>query len=364
MNPDDTKIKIWTEDSDAMITKTNSYIPNGNRLQAYHNYSYGDLFADGVEQMYYVQALAAGEHNVDVVYVLDGEDLWTETACIATVWIEFADYLTNIRNLTHPGDDYAQYTNCIAIEWQSTPDNKLNLYNLLDITPAYYSSDKITFEIADLIFGSASVDANDYLIYSVSALGKGDIYSFGINAKFDEQVTDRLIVVIYPTATRVAFTNWYADNANMNWLSELPAVYSRLGANNTDPEPSSSNNWYAPKSPHLYYHNDAAFGMRSSETTGGHGHQACYDTNGVLIVSGVSAGSADFSAPWSWSNWSTAHIANDVKPFVWAFQLNGNPVMQTNKGLNTSNPLIIEGSYLEDYFDRRPPHTDEQINPE
>jgi len=77
---DETKIKVWTEDSNAMTTRTNSYIPNGNRLQPYHNYSYSDLFSDGAEKTFYVQALEAGKHNIDVVYVLDGQELWTETA--------------------------------------------------------------------------------------------------------------------------------------------------------------------------------------------------------------------------------------------------------------------------------------------
>jgi hypothetical protein len=355
---DETKVKIWKKNG--TMTRTNST----DSIQDGHNYSYNDLFENGAERTLYVQALEPGEHDIDVTYVLDGVGLWTEKAWIATVWIEFADYLTNIRNLTHPDDDYAQYTNCIAIEWQASPNNKINLYNLLDITPVYYSSDKITFEIADSIFGSATVDANDYLIYTGSDPGEGNIYSFGINSKFDGIVTDKLIVVVYSPDTYVIFTNWYANSADMTWLNELPPVYSRLGANNTDPEPNGSNTWYAPGSPHLYYHNDAEFSMRSSVTAGGHGHQACYDVNGNLIESGVAAGSADFSAPWSFNNWSLAHVNNDVKPFVWAFQLDGNPVERTNLGYNTSNPLMIEGAYIEKYFERRPPHTNNQINPE
>jgi hypothetical protein len=74
---DETKIKIWTKDSNAMITRTNSYIPNGNLIQAYHNYSYDDLFSDGAEQTYFVQGIEAGEHDIDVTYVLDNTDLWT-----------------------------------------------------------------------------------------------------------------------------------------------------------------------------------------------------------------------------------------------------------------------------------------------
>jgi len=335
---DETKIKVWTIDS-GMTTRTNSYIPNGNLIQSYHNYSYNDLFAEDAEKTLYVQALEPGEHDIDVTYVLDGENLWTETVWIATVWIEFADYLTNIRNLTHPDDGYAQYTNCIAIEW----------------------SDKITFEIADSIFGSATVDANDYLIYADSDPGEGNIYSFGINSKFDGIVTDKLIVVVYSPDTYVAFTNWYANSADMTWLNELPDVYSSLGNNNTDPEPSGDD-WGAPDTLFSFYHHTATFEMRSAKTSGGHGHQACYDTNGVLIISGVSAGSADFAAPSPLK--PKPHVDNDVKPFVWSFQLDGNPVKQVNFGFNISNPLIMQGEFLNKYFARRPPHTNEQIPPE
>ena len=85
---DESKVKVWTEDSNAMITRTNSYIPNGNLIQAYHNYSYNDLFADGAERTFYVQGLAAGKHDIDVVYVLDGEDFWTEDMSVSFVSIE------------------------------------------------------------------------------------------------------------------------------------------------------------------------------------------------------------------------------------------------------------------------------------
>ena len=75
---DGDNIRLWTEDSNAMTTKTNSYISNGNLVQPYHNYSYSDLFSEGAERTFYVQGLEAGEHDIDVVYLLDGVDLWTK----------------------------------------------------------------------------------------------------------------------------------------------------------------------------------------------------------------------------------------------------------------------------------------------
>jgi len=53
---DESKIKLWTIDS-VMTTRTNSYIPNGNLIQPYHNYSYNNLFPEGAERTFYVQGL-------------------------------------------------------------------------------------------------------------------------------------------------------------------------------------------------------------------------------------------------------------------------------------------------------------------
>jgi len=85
---DETKIKLWTEDSDAMTTRTNSYIPNGNLIQAYHNYSYSDLFSEGAERTFYVQALESGEHDVEVTYLLDGHELDSKNVSFTAVELQ------------------------------------------------------------------------------------------------------------------------------------------------------------------------------------------------------------------------------------------------------------------------------------
>jgi hypothetical protein len=116
------------------------------------------------------------------------------------------------------------------------------------------------------------------------------------------------------------------------------------------------------------FHHTAAFDMRSSVTENGHGHQACYDEIGNLIESGVSAGSADFSAAPSWNNWSIDHVDNDVLPFMWALHMDGNPLKRTGTlGIilnKLTSPIIYQGQNLEKYLNRRPPHTYEQLNPE
>jgi hypothetical protein len=81
-------INIWTKNSDSMTTRTNSYIPNGDKLQSGHEYTYNDLFADGAERTFYVQALAPGSYSIHVTYVLDGEDLCTETVAFTSFLFE------------------------------------------------------------------------------------------------------------------------------------------------------------------------------------------------------------------------------------------------------------------------------------
>jgi len=98
---DEDDIAIWTEDSNAMITRTNSYIPNGNLIQAHHNYSYNDLFSDEAERTFYVQGLEAGEHDIDVVYVLDNTDLWTNDLSVTFVKTDMTAY--------RPQTEYAGY---------------------------------------------------------------------------------------------------------------------------------------------------------------------------------------------------------------------------------------------------------------
>ncbi|MDA3800501.1 MAG: hypothetical protein PF692_15690 [Kiritimatiellae bacterium] len=89
---DENKLNIWTKDSNAMITRTNSYIPNGNRLQAYHNYSYDDIFEEGAEKTLYVQGLQPGVHSVGITYLLDNYELDSEDVSFSFISIGMTAY--------------------------------------------------------------------------------------------------------------------------------------------------------------------------------------------------------------------------------------------------------------------------------
>lgn len=110
--------------------------------------------------------------------------------------------------------------------------------------------------------------------------------------------------------------------------------------------------------------------MRSRSTGllgSGHGHQACYDSGGHLnspngtMEALAACGTADFE--FSRDAFGSSHVSEDVWPFVHAAQLDGNPV-EGEGGLGParlSDTLIRIGDNLEDYFDRRPPHTDDMV---
>ena len=171
---------------------------------------------------------------------------------------------------------------------------------------------------------------------------------------------DRIILVVNNPSSKTLFDNWYSRfSAETAWLEELPAVYSALGRvpagggrdRLVDPEPGSTNLWHSGiETPGAFMHHFATYQMRSQTTPGGHGHQACYGSFGGIILSGVSAGTADFRSPL----WHTfmPHVNEDVDPFIRALQLDGNPCHQTWWSLD--HAMIHQGGYVGKYLQCRP----------
>jgi len=85
-----------------------------------------------------------------------------------------------------------------------------------------------------------------------------------------------------------------------------------------------------------------------------------YDANGILIESGIAAGTADLFAPYDAKNklkWDKTHRNQDVYPFIRALQLDGNPVRANNLVIptNLTRPCIHEGTNTGKYLEKRPP---------
>ena len=111
-------------------------------------------------------------------------------------------------------------------------------------------------------------------------------------------------------------------------------------------------------------HHDAVFDMRSKPVAGGHGHQATFDASGHLIENGtIACGSADYVSPESFVDGSmSSHRDQDVKPYIWAVHLDGNPGHPDNlTGVLTdavpsrlAKPCIYQGFFLNQYMRLRP----------
>ncbi len=181
-------------------------------------------------------------------------------------------------------------------------------------------------------------------------------------------VTVSAVVVIVPQETTIEFSRWKLMwLENTDWFDCLPQVYGDLPSN-SDPEPSEpvscgSNQvccpdqlWEVADSANgNNFHPGAAFAIRSEPIDVGTdpraGHQATYDGFGRLIFRGLGTGSADRSHPSDLFG-SDSHPNLDVKPFVWAAQLDGNPVIQ--RVTNLDRPLVRFGTHLQNYFLARP----------
>ncbi len=199
--------------------------------------------------------------------------------------------------------------------------------------------------------------AQDSSVYSFGAIpGNNEMNSFRVEAvhKYDTNLSDRMFLVIVPEATQTKYNNWKNINANTDWFGTLPGMYSNL-VNLGNPEPEDCDNqWWEDKVKTIRteYHPFANYEMRSIDING-RGHQACYDSGGNLITSGLSAGTAD-KGHHSNSLGDDGHVMQDVLPFIWAAQLDGNPVQgkpySTFAPIDLSHPLMYQGSNLDTYL--------------
>ena len=118
--------------------------------------------------------------------------------------------------------------------------------------------------------------------------------------------------------------------------------------------------WGDPHAIDSYLHHDARFEMRSVPVGSvGYGHQATYDSNGVLITEAISAGTADIFAPYDKHGVLrpfTTHREQDVLPFIQSLQLDGNPVKPNIvwKPTNLNRPCLYKGQYIQQYISKRP----------
>ena len=281
----------------------------------------------------------------------------------------------NLNTRQEEAEHYGDYEKCVAHIWDG---QSLNVAKYL----AGYDQLKDFFEDPDIL--NWKVNGNIQQSFELDLTdsstrpdeNKMDSYRIEVLAKDSGQSIDHLIVTVVRPETLTDADQWYADNADTTWMGGLPRLYiGLLGESGgvfpdpnepVDPEPDTCDpqrwrNGITEFDEGDYYHPDGYFGMRSEVTAGGHGHQAVYDENFVIIQSGISAGSVDRGAPFDildpLNTSTTAHRDLDVVPFIRLAQLDGNPVEGTEgavDNLNLTAPVMHDGSFLGRYFERRP----------
>jgi hypothetical protein len=260
------------------------------------------------------------------------------------VWfVGFGHEKVNTRNLTeHPDEPESDRAikHCLGVVWDGQPINLANLCESCGLalgTLAVWEANGTRLQSSLLDPGAEPPDL-DPTVFRVRMLQASD----------PDILWDRIFIVVNNHTTKTLFDDWHARfSVEKAWLAELPAAYSALGPNNSDPEPEGI--WSAPKPPPKYYHHTASFDMRSKPIHG-HGHQACYDEHGLIIRTGVCAGSAD------WGPAATLkHMQNDVKPFIRALNLDGNPCKGADWFYSElDHAIIYSGENVDSYFRCRP----------
>ena len=272
---------------------------------------------------------------------------------------------THERNLPHPTEYDAYYAErfrkCVCKIWET--GRTVNLIDYLenadDVSKRTQYEQSLRWRVNGVIQSSPVVNyggepsSSTCTAIFVEALSKSD-----------DTPLDCLIVTVVPLLTKSNFDSWYSGSkADMDWLKDLPALYSALGSANSNPEPPHNGRpqWHAPEIKQVFYHPGASYEMRSYMRLHGYlienlnyGHQACYDEFGVLISSGVSGGSADREIPFPSGGTVLGHLNKDVKPYIWGAQLDGNPVQGNWINTNMTRPMLYEGGFLDKYLEVRP----------
>jgi hypothetical protein len=258
--------------------------------------------------------------------------------------------------------------------WDSSP-GKVNLIDYLNGGPGNHS----TFE--NVV--KWRVNGTDQTSHELSLGDKPDPeehthFYVQVLPKHGGDTLDRLIITVVPPETKTKFDNWYAAEstaAGKSWFAECPPMPSSLvivedDLHNIVPyEPDVAFNpriWNPPNSINTYFHPDGHWEIRAKKTAGGHGHQATFERGepygqfyenrgeGAIILDGVSAGTADKAAAFYFPGNPDidSHVDADVKPFVWALQLDGNPCDQSLTTLTL--PMLHEGAFIKKYMECRP----------
>lgn len=276
------------------------------------------------------------------------------------VYIGFDHAKVKTRNLSRitTGDIEEDITeHCLGVVWEDK--GKIDLFSLLGSNYLPYKD--------DLYFTTTALSINEdgNLVYGPDSPKRytPDMCLIKVIHEPSSVTLDHLWVAVNWVKSQTEFNNWIASNANISWTLTLPRPYSSIAVvsgSPQDPEPGVPRLWGTPHSINSYLHHDARFEMRSVPIGSvGYGHQATYDSTGVLITDAIAAGTADIFAPYDAHGMlrpSRTHREQDVLPFIESLQLDGNPIKPNLvwKPTNLNRPCIYKGQYIDQYISKRP----------
>lgn len=298
----------------------------------------------------------------------------------------------NMDTKQNEGDHYGDFDKCVAHIWSAGTLNLAKFLEGYNDNKDYFEDPEVVKWTIDHVGSGQGPQLQDSFELNLGAAPpeENKVTSYRIEATPTDgrPSVDHMIVTVIREATLRSYENWKTTNASdLSWLNDLPAVYISLDQGNSDPEPQDPliigpippvlecDHWADLQTNYdSFYHPDAYFEIRGRKIgssipfTSGKGHQACYDDNGNLILpvpdDNISPGSADREVPVTLGGTTHGHVNADVLPFIWAAQLDGNPVQGTDgigpggiipiENTNLTTPILSEGVELLKYAEYRP----------
>ena len=341
---------------------TVSISSGSSRVKLWNDSTKGSVYLSTyMPQTLYIEGLAVSQSPGDVTLQFsNGTNQHSQKVTVFNV--QFGSSEIRIKNVstTLPW----QTTKSAALQWDGNRTVNLSGY----LTPvSKVVRDGLNWTYAIIISHQMRLKKTETPV-TLSYVGKPDensILAYEIEAQHEQHtyLSDRFILVIYPEETATEYSNWIDNNQNFEWTRILPSVYNELAQYGLDPEPDSCNNWKSPSVLDSYYHPGASDEMRTQPLGGQNrqGHQATYDSSGSIISSGLGAGTADRTAPRIGQ--FLRHRNEDVRPYIWAAQLDANPVRGIDEDLRLSHPFMHKGANLKKYLELRPIQATPDIAP-
>ena len=260
--------------------------------------------------------------------------------------------LLNIRNLVRIASGNSSFDradHCIGVSWSKDATIDLSLF-MDEITLSY--QDKLEFRV-----NGAEKPGRLELAETRPEVLFPDVYVVELTIPDSPIPLDTFVLTVFNEKEMFDLANWVVNNADTTWTDGLPPPPRLMPLGETD-------TWNTSEPLESYMHHDAVFEIRSKPIAGGHGHQATYDAVGMLIDNGtIAAGTADYVSPESiWDGSKEAHREADVKPYIKALHMDGNPGHPDNMtGFLTEAvpsrltlPCIYQGHFIRQYINKRP----------